>query len=189
MLSLGEPDFLSTWSARLLSYIHQPVYEFDIGKSLPYSDYQSSEARPRFDLYATRGSFSGWHVDVYNSTWIRCVDGTKAWYMVPRPSEHEPKDFAVHGLYWKPAIGRVPLIILEPGDLQLMPAGCLIPHALLTITPCLIDGGVYWDLLLLPEILKNVLWIAEHPDPTNESLPVQLPEIFRRLRVLTQRQH
>ena len=38
-----------------------------------------------FGLFAQRGSFSGWHVDVLNGTYVSCIAGLKAWFIHQHP--------------------------------------------------------------------------------------------------------
>jgi hypothetical protein len=128
-----------------------------------------------FGLFAQRGSFSGWHVDVLNGTYVTCIAGIKVWPIVISPlSDAEKAAFAKEGMNWRPHPSRVRLILLRPGDTLYMPAGELVPHAPITITDCLMRGGMVWDTLRLPDILYNILYATENNDVTNESIPKQM---------------
>jgi hypothetical protein len=140
-----------------------------------------------FGLFALRGSFSGWHVDVLNGTYVSCVAGLKAWLIHQYPlTPAEKAAFAKDGPDWEPDPSRVRLILLRPGDTLYMPAGELVPHAPITVTDCLMRGGMLWDSLRIRDILSNILWITENNKATNESIPEQLiicwPELAKMVR-------
>ena len=135
-----------------------------------------------FGLFAQRGSFSGWHVDVLNGTYVTCIAGLKAWFIHQYPlTEAEKAAFARDGHRWRPNPSRVKLILLRPGDTLYMPAGELVPHAPVTVTACLMRGGMLWDTLRIRDILSNIAWITENNDVTNESIPAQLAPCWHEL--------
>jgi len=138
-----------------------------------------------FGLFAQRGSFSGWHVDVLNGTYVSCMAGLKAWFIHQHPlTEAEKAAFAKKGHRWRPHPSRVKLILLRPGDTLYMPAGELVPHAPITVTDCLMRGGMLWDTLRIRDILSNIAWITENNDVTNESIPAQLAPCWNELKDL-----
>jgi hypothetical protein len=138
-----------------------------------------------FGLFAQRGSFSGWHVDVLNGTYVTCVAGLKAWFIHQHPlTEAEKVAFAQDGQRWRPHPSRVKLILLRPGDTLYMPAGEVVPHAPVTVTDCLMKGGMLWDTLRMRDILSNIAWITENNDVTNESIPAQLAPCWHELEEL-----
>lgn len=135
-----------------------------------------------FGLFAQRGCFSGWHVDVLNGTYVTCIAGLKAWFIHQYPlTEAEKTAFAEAGQRWRPNLSRVKLILLRPGDTLYMPAGELVPHAPVTVTDCLMRGGMLWDTLRIRDILSNIAWITENNDVTNESIPAQFAPCLHEL--------
>jgi len=142
-----------------------------------------------FGLFAQRGSFSGWHVDVLNGTYVTCIAGLKAWFIHQHPlTKAEKVAFARDGQRWRPHPSRVKLILLRPGDTLYMPAGELVPHAPVTVTDCLMRGGMLWDTLRMRDILSNIAWITENNDVTNESIPAQLAPCWHELEDLVYNQ-
>ena len=140
-----------------------------------------------FGLFALRGSFSGWHVDVLNGTYVYCQAGLKAWFIHQYPlTPAEKAAFAKDGPDWKPDPSRVRLILLRPGDALYMPAGELIAHAPITITDCLMKGRMLWDTLRFRDILSNIYWITVNNKATNEATPEELiicwPELAKMVR-------
>ena len=141
----------------------------------------------KFGLFAQRGSFSGWHVDALNGTFVKCIAGIKAWFIHQYPlSDAEKAEFAEKGRNWRPHPSRVRLILLRPGDILYMPAGELVPHAPVTVTDCLMRGGMLWDTLRMRDILSNIAWITENNDVTNEATAKQLVTCWPELRNIIQ---
>jgi hypothetical protein len=139
----------------------------------------------KFGLFAQRGCFSGWHVDVLNGTYVKCVAGIKAWFVHQHPlTDAEKEAFAKDGQNWQPDPSRVKLIILQPGDTLYMPAGELVPHAPITVFDCLMRGGMRWDTLRIRDILANIAWIAKNYIVTNEPVPAQLIACWNELEKL-----
>ncbi|KAK3070344.1 hypothetical protein LTR53_010628 [Teratosphaeriaceae sp. CCFEE 6253] len=62
------------------------------------------------------------------------------------------------------------VIVVEPGQVLWLPPGAKAVHAPLTLRTCLMQGGMVWDSLRVPEIMANVWWILEHDECTNEGL-------------------
>ena len=140
-----------------------------------------------FGLFAQRGCFSGWHVDVLNGTYVKCVAGLKAWFIHQHPlTEAEKRAFSAHGPHWQPHPSRVKLIVLQPGDTLYMPAGELVPHAPITMSDCLMRGGMRWDTLRTRDILANIAWIVENNSVTNEPIPAQLVACWAELEKMVQ---
>jgi len=140
-----------------------------------------------FGLFAQRGSYSGWHVDVLNGTYVTCKAGLKAWFIHQHPlTEAEVAAFTEAGQYWQPDPSRVMLILLRPGDTLYIPAGELVPHAPITVTDCLMRGGMVWDTLRFHDILSNTLLVIENNDITNEPIPAQLVACWDELENIVQ---
>ena len=136
----------------------------------------------RFVLAGKLGTFSGNHVDLLNGTWVRCLSGLKAWFVYTGPfGEEERRAFADEGEGWTPAAGMMQLILLTPGDTLIMKPGVMCVHAPLSVTDCLMAGGMLWDKENLAMILDNVSWILQKQIVTNEPAGRQLPSIIETL--------
>jgi hypothetical protein len=141
-----------------------------------------------FGLYAQRGSFSGWHVDVLNGTYVTCLTGLKAWFIHLPLTDKEKDDLAKDGPDWEPDLSRVRLILLRPGDTLYMPPGELVAHAPMTIVDCLMKGRMLWDMLRFRDILTNTSWITENNKASNESIPEQLIICWPELEKMTEKE-
>ncbi|KAM0724098.1 hypothetical protein Q7P37_000278 [Cladosporium fusiforme] len=130
-----------------------------------------------FNLLGFKGAFTRPHVDAFMGTWVRCLSGVKVWIFVRDMSEQDWDDFAQAGPSWSPA-GKGRAIILEKDDLLLMPPGLRVLHAVLTLEPSLMEGGMLWDERNNPALLDELLWVAQHQICTNEALAYQLPSII-----------
>ncbi|KAG9511818.1 hypothetical protein KCV07_g9906, partial [Aureobasidium melanogenum] len=118
------------------------------------------ESCAAFMLLASELAFSTWHEDLLNNTWLQCLTGKKAWFMRVNDDEGLPA-----------------VVILEPGDWLLMPAGLRVKHAVLTLEgPSLMTGGQHLDGHCLIPQLNEINELIDNPDRTNESVPaLQLP--------------
>jgi hypothetical protein len=118
------------------------------------------ESCAAFMLLASVLAFSTWHEDLLNNTWVQCLTGKKAWFMRVNDDEGPPA-----------------VVILEPGDWLLMPAGLRVKHAVLTLEgPSLMVGGQHLDGHCLTPQLDEMSELIENPDRTNEAVPaLQLP--------------
>jgi len=118
-------------------------------------------------------------VDALNGTWVRCLFGSKLWWIVPQSvlDDNDWERLASKGKDWDPG-DKARAIRLGPVDLLLLPPGEKIIHAVLTPEVCLMNGGMIWDDLRLPEILRNIYWIGSHQSATNEALPFQLSAVL-----------
>ncbi|EMC97275.1 hypothetical protein BAUCODRAFT_33009 [Baudoinia panamericana UAMH 10762] len=67
---------------------------------------------------------------------------------------------------WRPHRPRI--IIVEKGDVLLMPPGVAIIHAPLTLETCVMEGSMIWDRQRLVDIRRNCMWIAQNESVTNE---------------------
>nr|OQO32494.1 hypothetical protein B0A51_00903 [Rachicladosporium sp. CCFEE 5018] len=89
--------------------------------------------------------------------------------------------FAEIGDSWDPA-GRGRAILLEANDVLFMPPGVKVTHAVLTLDPSLMQGGMLWDDLNLDAILEGLHWIGLPQHATNEAMAWQLGEVLDELR-------
>ncbi|OQN95702.1 hypothetical protein B0A48_18450 [Cryoendolithus antarcticus] len=89
--------------------------------------------------------------------------------------------FAEIGDSWDPS-GRGRAILLEANDVLFMPPGVKVTHAVLTLDPSLMQGGMLWDDLNLDAILEGLHWIGLHQHATNEAMAWQLGEVLDELR-------
>lgn len=194
-LSLPEPpsarmsrfQLLQTLDARIESAIVPDASS--AGKKI-ISRYLDVASCSRFLLFACRGAVSGFHVDLLTGTWVQAVSGRKAWPIITNLSDEERLEFQKHGHEWTPPSDKVRMLVLEPGDLLVMPPGCLTPHAPITIDDCLMHGGMFWDEKRVIDIVESINWIIRHPKVTNEPVPNQLPEILFELhRLIREKPH
>lgn len=118
------------------------------------------ESCAAFMLLASELAFSTWHEDLLNNTWVQCLTGKKAWFMHVNDDEGLPA-----------------VVILEPGDWLLTPAGLRVKHAVLTLEgPSLMVGGQHLDGHCLIPQLHEISELIDNPDRTNEPVPaLQLP--------------
>jgi hypothetical protein len=137
-----------------------------------------------FNILGLPGAFSGAHVDALCGTWVRALDGVKYWMIVPERNMASQWDALMEqGDDWLPR-GQERLIVLEEDDVLLMPPGLRVVHAVHTPVSCLMEGGMLWDDLNVPEILRSVLWVCKNQLATNESIARQLPRTIADLRRL-----
>lgn len=157
----------------------------DPGKQMTHqpSDIISCEA---FNLLASTGSFSRPHVDYVGGTWVRVLSpaSLKLWNMAVHMTEADRREFERKGASYVPSEGKAVAVPLQQGDLLIMPPGLSPVHAPLTLTPCLMDGGMFWDQHRIIKILKNMCSAALNPDTTNEPTPQQLPTTLASLRTI-----
>lgn len=129
-----------------------------------------------FDLLGLTGSFSRPHIDALVGTWVRCLIGSKAWMITTNLDDEDWRRFANDGSTWTPR-GKQRMIVLEQDDVLLMPPGLRVIHAVFSLEPCLMTGGMLWDERNIPEILDGLIWIANNQTCTNEALAYQLPDV------------
>lgn len=153
------------------------------GSNIPGKQFQS---RPvdvasclSFNILGMSGAFSGAHVDALNGTWIRNLDGIKLWMIVGSTPDNLMA-FQRDSDQWIPS-GRERLILLERGDVLLMPPGAPIIHAVHSPQPCLMEGGMIWDAYNIVQTLQSLAWICRNQGVTNEPIAYQLPSVIRRL--------
>lgn len=180
------PEFLNRPRFRLLTFIWRRILNTDAGKvksaKLSKVDLISCN---RFMIFATAGSVSGLHIDLLNGTWIACLSGLKLWPFLPNPTPKEKKTFEEQGDEYIPEPGRMKCILLEMGDVLIMPPGEIIMHSPVTIEDCLMCGGQIWDETRIIDILTNMLWIMENPQISNEDTAEQLPAFLEMLEKIT----
>lgn len=133
-----------------------------------------------FSLFAQRGSFTGFHVDSPDGTWVSSLWGLKAWIFPSRADRANMTSFEAKGDDWKPE--SIALIVLEPGDVLIMPPAEIVPHAVLTLEDSHMVGGMFMDTRRVLGSIEKLLWIATHPAVTNENFPLQLISGWKHLR-------
>ncbi|KDN60765.1 hypothetical protein CSUB01_05957 [Colletotrichum sublineola] len=139
-------------------------------------------ASTMFSLFAQRGSMTGMHVDNPDGTWVCNLGGLKVWIFPTNRSRVAMKMFEREGDDWVPE--DINVIVLEPGDVLVMPPGQIIPHAVLTLTDSHMVGGMFLDDHHILNLVEKVLWIADNPMVTNEAIPLQLLKGWEHLRDL-----
>jgi hypothetical protein len=137
----------------------------------------------RFVLYGERYSFSGWHMDVLNGTWLTIVTGFRAWFIYTGPwTKKEQDEFASAGAHWEPHADYVQLILLRPGDTLIMRPGYPVVHCVLTLDDSIARGGMIWSAADIEKIVSNIEFIISTPTVTNEHIPRQLLDYFDMLK-------
>ncbi|KAH8698074.1 hypothetical protein GQ44DRAFT_596995, partial [Phaeosphaeriaceae sp. PMI808] len=140
------------------------------------------EACLEFLLFGERGSFSGYHVDILNGTWVQCKTGLKLWFIYCGEwDETVQSSYGEQGLEWKPPPGSVQGILLRPGDTLIMRPGYLVIHAVLTVEDAFMTGGMIWSESGIGNIMANIEFILTNMVATNEQAPRQLPQILDQL--------
>lgn len=139
-------------------------------------------ASTTFSLFGQRGSFTGFHVDNPDGTWVRNIWGLKVWIFPANWTATEREVFEEEGDDWIPQ--AVKIIVLEPGDILVMPPGEIVPHAVLTLADSHMVGGMFLDTNRVLDMVEKVLWITKNPSVTNEAIPLQLLRGWDHLRDL-----
>ncbi|KDN70414.1 hypothetical protein CSUB01_11680 [Colletotrichum sublineola] len=139
-------------------------------------------ASTTFSLFAQRGSMAEIHVDNPDGTWVCNLGGLKIWIFPTNRSRDMMELFEKEGDDWVPE--AVNIIVLEPGDILVMPPGQIIPHAVLTLADSHMVGGMFLDAHHILDLVEKVLWIANNPAVTNEAIPLQLLKGWEHLRDL-----
>ncbi|KAF9729794.1 hypothetical protein PMIN06_013030 [Paraphaeosphaeria minitans] len=157
-----EPEAVTTLRYRLLSVLSKRSIghstETGVGKlSVQPARLVDLEACLKFLLYGERGSFSGYHMDVLNGTWVQCKTGLKLWRVCCGPwDEAVQKRYAEDCLDWKPAPATVQGILLRPGDTLIMRPGYPVIHAVLTIEDSFMTGGMIWPESSIAQVMTNI---------------------------------
>ncbi|KAL5371085.1 hypothetical protein DPSP01_014502 [Paraphaeosphaeria sporulosa] len=186
-----EPEAVTALRYRLLSFLSKRSIghstETGVGKlSVQLARLVDLEACLKFLLYGERGSFSGYHMDVLNGTWVQCKTGLKLWLVYGGPwDEAVQKAYAEDGLDWKPAPGTVQGILLRPGDTLIMRPGYPVIHAVLTIEDSFMTGGMIWPESSIAQVMTNIGYIVQNSLSTNEDAPRQLPQVLNELETHT----
>ena len=147
---------------------HATAREVDLDRSLTFS------------LFAQRGSFTGFHVDCPDGTWVSNEWGLKLWIFARSSDEADMTKFAEEGAEWAPK--DIAVIVLEPGDALVMPPAEVVPHAVLTLEDSHMVGGMFMDAHRIVDSIQKLFWIATHPTVTNEAIPLQLLSGWEHLR-------
>ncbi|OJD33798.1 histone-lysine n-methyltransferase ezh1 [Diplodia corticola] len=182
-LELPLPQFLRAsrfWLLRTLDHLVESATAPECSHMGKRAVARSSDLAScsRFLLYAARGAASGPHVDLLTGTWVQVLSGLKLWPIVTGLSDEERREFEKNGSDWVPPSEKTRVVLLEPGDLLVMPPGCPTPHAPITVRDCLMHGGMFWDEKSVVDTMESISWIVQNPNVTNEPIPRQLPEIL-----------
>ncbi|CZR64900.1 uncharacterized protein PAC_14800 [Phialocephala subalpina] len=151
-----------------------------------------------FTLCGQAGFLTHWHMDNDGfATWVTVEkshdeedDGgtLKYWAMVildhlsPEHQTTALAEFAKHGYRWQPEPSWVRVFSLVPGHTLIMPGGTI--HAVVTVTDCLMTGGMYWDKrIFVSHTLPTWQFIAKNRDlVTNEDPSMQILEVLQWLK-------
>ncbi|KAF1817810.1 uncharacterized protein K489DRAFT_300242, partial [Dissoconium aciculare CBS 342.82] len=137
----------------------------------------------RFNIYGYEGAFSGAHCDVLSGTWVHPIFGIKRWYWIhPKDmTERDWKDLSRDAHDWLPRRNIVRAITLRPGQTFVMPPGHLIVHAVQTIEPSAMVGGMFWDSACVVKQVKCLEHILRCPNISNEPSPIDLGDVLDEL--------
>lgn len=141
-----------------------------------------AEFSRQFGLFAKAQALSGFHCDKLSGTYIHNLAGYKAWaFIILQPAEKE--QFKRAGIDWCPSNGRAKILILEPGDILIMPPGIIIAHAPYALTDCAMQGGAFWDSFAIVATLESILetTIENNHTTTNEAVPEQFDAVLGQL--------
>nr|POE53251.1 hypothetical protein CFP56_28473 [Quercus suber] len=137
-----------------------------------------------FNVIRLAEAFSGADMNSVSGTWFRILDGTEYWMIVSAVEmDLEWDNFASEGDEWLPH-GKERLIVLEKGDVLLMPPGCPIVHAVHSPSGSLVEGGSLWDEHNMISTLQSVLEACGSQSANNKILNLPLARIMDNLREL-----
>ncbi|KAF7192461.1 hypothetical protein HII31_06201 [Pseudocercospora fuligena] len=141
-----------------------------------------------FALFASTLAYSRPHHDVLAGNWIRVLQGLKLWPIAVNLTSSEVDDYTEQGPDYVPPSHKIRWLLLHPDQypVLLMPPGVRVIYATLTLSPCLIEGGMVWDKLRLLETLDLVYWTCANPRTTNEGIPFQLSSTLNKLRKIVE---
>lgn len=143
-------------------------------------------ASTKFHLCGEGGSLTGLHVDTpVAGTWGTVVQGDKTWLVYSSGGRSE---LAKHGPSWMPDNpSDVKMVMLGPNMTIVMaprgsdgpggPGGPCI-HGALTLTKCLMVGGMFLDDLCLLDWIRDLIWIISNPLATNEPVPLEFFDVW-----------
>lgn len=175
-----QPCFLRHPRYRLLRAITSRNFSDQAGKRNCMHTTDITECET-FNLFASTLAFSGAHVDLLGGTYVRVLDGHKAWMIAINLDEKDWEEFAVQGSGWIPPPKKARAIMMKKDDLLLMPPGRSIIHAPLTLQPTLMSGGMVMDTLNVTATLEHITWACTKTNVTNEDIPFQLHEMINEL--------
>ncbi|EME77026.1 uncharacterized protein MYCFIDRAFT_217095 [Pseudocercospora fijiensis CIRAD86] len=161
------------------------------GKQTFYSPNDVSAAR-RFNLFASTLAYSRPHHDLLAGTWVKVLQGLKLWLIAVNLTPSEVDEYTQQGPDYIPPANKIRYLLLRPGQhsVLLMPPGVRVIHSPLTLSPCLMEGGMLWDKLRLVGTLELVHWTCANPLTTNESIPLQLLDTLDKLQdIVTSNPH
>lgn len=185
-LSTNLPFFMQTKHFSLLHRLIKSCKAGVEGKAdkqthLTAFDVSSCEG---FEILGFGGAFSGPHRDIMGGTWLRNLFGTKLWWIIDTEmmTEQDWQDFHLAGPEWKPAPGMAKALLLEPGDVLVMPHTVTpAPHAVLTLKTCLMTGGMFWDERCVKQLINFFIDTGKAWNTTNEPPPFELAAVVRTL--------
>lgn len=91
-------------------------------------------------------------------------------------SRSQWEKFMEKGGQWTPELDQsIPLVLLQPGDTLIMLPGNYNVYAPITLADCAMDGGMFWDVRrlrdILGQILDQILDQKNHPSISIGNLP------------------
>lgn len=169
-----RPDFFKNERFRILDDLSEGAGIMGTENDVDFSR--------QFGLFAKAQALSGFHCDKLSGTYIHNLAGYKAWAFIV-PQTDEKRQFKIASIDWCPPKGQAKILILEPGDILVMPPGILVAHAPYAITDCAMRGGAFWDSFALVATLESILetTIENNHTTTNEAVPEQFDAVLGRL--------
>ncbi|KAF4547280.1 Hypothetical protein D9617_48g089410 [Elsinoe fawcettii] len=172
-LALADEPLFTRWSE--LTLLRSLVDTRAGGSKSGRIEYQDLLGCMSFNLVGNHASYSGPHVDALSGTWVRVLLGTILWLIPDKMDEADWKAPREFGPAWLPS-GTCKIIVLERVNVLVMRPGRRVVHAAMSLDPCVLRGGMFWDYGEVEDILKDLLWLIDNPLATNEELALQLPD-------------
>jgi hypothetical protein len=136
------------------------------------------EERRNFQIISQTMSSSLWRKEPIGAgTWVRCLLGVQLWPIIPTMSETDWLNYLEAGELWEPPRDNdIPLVTIYPGDILIMLPGNHNVYAPITLSTSVLDGGIFWDIRCVHQILEQVSQQAESMD--DAEIPLQFTGIL-----------
>jgi hypothetical protein len=171
--ALSMPDYIGVRGPNFLTRDRFELLSTICWRAAPPGKSPDLKECLRFNIFANEGAFSGAHCDIVSGTWVRPMFGTRLWMWVcpDDMTEQDWSDFIAQAHAWVPPRGKIHALWLTPGLTFVMPAGKLIPHAVLTVEASAMVGGMFWDAECIASHLECFEIILRNPNISNEPPP------------------
>ena len=196
-------DPRSSLSLRSIARAHRPIFtmlprfrlletlkERQYWTSVRSSSSMSAQVSPglSFNSVGQPGGFSGVCMNASCGTYVRNLEGIKYCVLVSEAEMETEWDRLVkQSDDWVPR-GRELLIVLEEGDVLLLPPGLRMLYTMHSPTSYLVEGGLFWDKVDILASLRSASWYYQRGFPTTAAVGLQLPQILDSLRDIVRNQ-